>query len=262
MENSKFYPLALEALVELAPEIAAAQTFHRAAPLRPSLDRVLTEIGELPEGALFLGMAEDGLPVLLNLYDPAPGPILVIGEEGAGKTILLKSIANIISKLYQAEDVQFSSVTLAPDEWDGMEHLPHCAGVAGINETSAGEMITSLYEWAHENQQSQQVVIFLLDGFGLSQEWNETVKSHLRWLLMRGPSRRIWPVLTVNSNLLGDIKEWLSLFRILIYGRISNTALADVLTSASRAKLDSLQPGEEFSMKEGDHWLRFWIPQS
>jgi len=261
MNNSKYYPLALEALVELAPEIAAARTESHAQPSRPTLDHIIGQIGSLPAGALFLGMAEDGLPVLLNLYDPSPGPLLIIGDEKAGKTILLKTVASAIASLYDPEDVQFSTATFAPDEWEDMAHLPHCAGVVSIQERDASELVTSLYDWAHENRQSQQVVLFLMDGLEHASEWDENTKSRLRWLLMRGPSRRIWPILTVNSNLMGDVKEWLSLFRISIYGRISNGSLADALTGASRADLDALHTGQEFSMKEGDHWLRFWIPR-
>jgi hypothetical protein len=185
----------------------------------------------------------------------------LIGEEGAGKTVMLKTVASAISKLYQAEDVQFSVATFAVDDWEDMVHLPHCAGVTAINDAEAGELVSSLYEWAHENQQSHQVVLFLLDGLDQVSNWDETTKSRLRWLLLRGPSRRVWPILTVNANLMGDVKEWLSSFHILTYGRISNASLADALTGASRANLDTLQAGKEFSMKEGNRWLRFWIPR-
>ncbi len=112
----------------------------------------------------------------------------------------------------------------------------------------------------HQNNDSQQVVLFFLDGLDKISEWDETLKSQFRWLLMRGPSRRVWPILTLNSTMIGDAKEWFSLFKTFIYGKISNPSLADVLTGAGRANLGALREGVQFSMKEGNHWLRFWIP--
>lgn len=260
MKDSKYYPLALEALVELAPEIAAARIESQSQPEHPSFDAVLERLGSLPAGALFLGMADDGLPVLLNLYDPMPGPLLLVSDRNAGKTDLLVSLAFASSRMYDAEEVQFSVTTHAPEDWAELESLPHCAGISPVEGAEPQELVSSLYEWAHQNGQSGQVVLFLVDGMDKVGTWDETTKSQLRWLLMRGPSHRVWPVLTLNSNLIGDAKEWLSLFKTFIYGKISNGSLADVLTGASRANLGTLREGVQFSMKEGNHWLRFWIP--
>ena len=259
MNNSKYYPLALEALVELAPEIAAARS--EVQPVSTTLDRMLDKLGTLPAGALFLGMADDGLPVLLNLYDSLPGPLLLIGDQQSGKTALLKTLALAIARLYDSEEVQFSATTFYMEDWGDIEHLPHCAGVVPMQENGARELVTSLYDWAHENSRSQQVVLFLLDGLDKTSQWDETTKNQLRWLLMRGPARRIWPILTLNSSMIADAGEWISLFRTFIYGRISNTPLAEMLTGASNANLSTLREGTQFTMKEGNHWLRFWIPQ-
>lgn len=260
MNNSKYYPLALEALVELAPEIAAARLESQSRPEHPALDNVLHGLGALPEGALFLGMANDGLPVLLNLYDPIPGPLMLVGDHNSGKTDMLKSIVVASSKLYEPENIQFSVATHETNDWVELESLPHSAGIIQIQGNEAQELVSSLYDWAHQNAHSQQVVLFFLDGLDKIGDWDETTKSHLRWLLMRGPSRRIWPILTLNSTLIGDAKEWFSLFKTFIYGKISNSSLADVLTGAGRANLGTLREGVEFCMKEGNHWLPFWIP--
>lgn len=258
MNNSKYYPLALEALMELAPEIAASRSRFRSN--RPSLGHVLNGLGALPAGALFLGMADDGLPVLLNLYDATPGPLLIAGDETSGKTTLLKTLSLASSRIYEAEEIQFSVTTSTPEEWGELEHLPHCAGITHIEEEEAQELVTSLYDWAHQNNQSEQVVLFLIDGLDKTGKWSEIAKSSLRWLLARGPARRIWPILTINSSLIPDAKGWISLFRTFIYGKISNESLADALTGASNARLSSLREGEEFSMREGKQWLRFWLP--
>jgi hypothetical protein len=84
---------------------------------RPLLDEVLNEIGQLPRESLFLGKAEDGLPVLLNYQDPTPGPILIFGDPHSGKTDFLRVIAQFAISTYTPADVQFAVMTEQPEEW-------------------------------------------------------------------------------------------------------------------------------------------------
>ena len=60
------YSLILEALAELKPEIDSARRSQQPVPAQPPLSEVLAEFGPMPGEALFLGVASDGLPVLLN----------------------------------------------------------------------------------------------------------------------------------------------------------------------------------------------------
>ena len=80
------FSLMLEAMAELQPEIDAAlrqdSDLPRPVPPAPSLAESLSELGPLPKEAMLLGLASDGLPVLLNLHDPHPGPLLVAADPG------------------------------------------------------------------------------------------------------------------------------------------------------------------------------------
>ena len=97
MNNSmRNFSLMLAALTELQPEIEAAQQ-AKPVPAAPSLADSLSELGPMPREALLLGLASDGLPVLLNLHDPHPGPLLIAADPGTGKTALLQLIARITS---------------------------------------------------------------------------------------------------------------------------------------------------------------------
>src|SRR5574339_1325524 len=98
------YALMMEALNELKSEMdTTRQNQVKATPARPSLHTVLEEYGNMPREALFLGVASDDLPVLLNLHDPIPGPILVAADAGAGKTTLLQTIALAAGAMHQPE---------------------------------------------------------------------------------------------------------------------------------------------------------------
>src|SRR5215475_5945149 len=106
MDELNRYELMLEAMAELKPEIDSARRTE-AKPGLPSLGEVLAEIGPMPIEAMFLGVASDEWPVLLNLHDPVPGPILIAGDAGTGKTALLQTIALAATMMHQPEQLQF-----------------------------------------------------------------------------------------------------------------------------------------------------------
>ncbi len=260
MTEMNRYALMLEALAELKPEIdSARRSQSQPVPALPSLSEVLAEFHPMPSEAMFMGVASDGFPVLLNLHDPMPGPILISGDAGSGKTRLLQIIASAVGQMHRSEDVQFGVLTSHPDEWNGLEEIPNNVGVFPLYHQSAEDFILSLASWAHGNKTSQQTVILLLDDLEAATNMDFDAKQNLRWLFLRGPARRVWPITTVNTNCVENISPWLDAFRTRIFGSIQNSNNARSL-NAENAALEALNIGTQFAMREGDHWLKFWIP--
>lgn len=258
MTNINRYSLMMEALAELKPEIDAARSV-KPVPALPPLSEVLAEFGHMPPEALFLGVASDGLPVLLNLHDPIPGPLLITGDAGTGKTGLLQIITRAAGNMHQPQELQFGILTGHPDEWNAFENIPNNVGVFPFYHQSAEDFILSLASWAHENKTSRQAVLLLLDDLEAASNLNFDARQNLRWLLLRGPARRVWPIITLNSNRMENIGPWLEAFHSRIFGTIQNPQHTKQLDAES-AELDSLNSGSQFTLREGDHWLRFWIP--
>lgn len=252
------YAQMLEAYAELKPEIETARQISPV-PALPSLREVLAEFGPMPEEALFLGVASDGLPVLLNLLDPIPGPLLIIGDSGSGKTVLLQTIARAVEKMHQPEELQFGVVTSRPDEWSGLKDIPNNVGVFSHYDRASEDFILSLASWAHGNKTSSQSVLLLLDGLEAVSKLDLEAVQNLRWLLFRGPARRVWPIVTLNSQDIKNMAPWLEAFRTRILGNMQEGQSIRQLDS-EQADPSSLMNGSEFTMREGDNWLRFWIP--
>ena len=259
-ENNR-YSLMLEALAELKPELGSVRRTQEpvAVPDLPALDEVLNEFGPMPGEALFLGVASDGLPVLLNLHDPLPGPVLLSADSGSGKTSFLKSIASAAGKMHRPEELQFGVLTSHPDEWSAFEDIPNNVGVFPLYHKSAEDFILSLASWAHGNKSSQQSVLLLLDDLEAATNMDFDAKQNLRWLFLRGPARRVWPINTLNPNRMENIIPWLDAFRTRIFGSIRDSQHKHSL-GVENASLDSLNAGSQFVLQEGDHWLKFWIP--
>jgi hypothetical protein len=255
------YALMMEALNELKQEIDPSRqaTQVQPTPALPTLNEVLADYGPMPYEALFLGVAMDNLPVLLNLHDPIPGPILITADPGAGKTTMLQTIALAAGKMHQPQNLQFGVLTNHPDEWNGLEQIPNNVGVFPLTNKSAEDFILSLASWAHDNKTSQQSVLLFLDDLEAASNLDFDARQNLRWLLLRGPARRVWPIITLNPNRMENIMPWLDAFHTRIFGTMQNPRHISQLDAVS-ARLEALHSGSHFTLREGDHWLRFWLP--
>jgi hypothetical protein len=257
MEEYNRYTLMMEALAELKPELEAANQTHPI-PALPTLSEVLAELGPMPAEALFLGVASDGLPVLLNLHDPVPGPILIAGDAGTGKTALLQTIAVAAGLMQQPEQVQFGALTSHPDEWSGFGEVPNNVGIFSIHHRAAKDFILSLASWAHGNK-SNQSVLLLIDDLEEVTKLDDVALQNLRWLLLRGPARRVWPIITLNPNRMKNTEPWLDAFRTRIFSPIQSDQVARLM-NADQAGLGVLNIGTQFALRENNHWIHFWIP--
>ena len=252
------FSLMLEAMAELQPEIEAA--LPKPVPVAPSLADSLSELGPLPREALLLGLASDGLPVLLNLQDPHPGPLLVAADPGAGKTALLEMIAQATADMHTPGEVQFGAVTNYPDEWEHLAGAEHCVGIFPTYHDSAIDFLNSLSGWAHANKGSQQSILLLVDDLESMEHIDFDARQTLRWLLLRGPARRVWPVVSMNTERALRVESWLEAFRTRIFGNIQSDRTAEDLAGIPGTTLKHLQVGLQFALREGDNWLKFWIP--
>ena len=268
MPTHRQFSTALQALTELKTELSTeASTARPTLGSAPALSDVLAELGALPLEALFLGIASDNLPVLLNLYDPHPGPMLIAGDAGSGKTAFLQNVANAVMRTHRPNDVQFGVVTNYPDEWEGIEATSHRVGIFPVGHKSTQEFMQSLASWAHSNKNTHQCVLLLVDDLESVASLDQETVQNFRWLLLRGPVRRVWPLVTLSAPRYGQVISWLQNFRTRVFGRVANGRVAEALGGDNASALGQLEPRIQFSLREKDqrrspaeNWLRFWLP--
>jgi len=264
MDKLNRFAIMMEALTELAQEenlhLPSGTLQPPPEPDQPNLVSVLADTSPLPQGALFLGMADDGLPVLLNLHDPVPGPILIVGDQASGKTNFLQVIARAADVMHTPEHVQYGIITTKPDEWKVLPESQNKAGIFPASDESAKELLQSLVTWSHKNKGGEQSILLFIDDLSIIEALDEQAQQNLRWLLLRGPSRRVWPFITLNSSLAHDLTKWLGFFHTRLFGFIQYADDAQLLIGNRDYTFDTLNSGSQFAMRENDQLLRFWLP--
>lgn len=258
--NPRQVSLALDALDELKTETVTPHP--QPVPAAPALTSVLAELGTLPREALFLGMASNGLPVLLNLHDSVPGPILIVGDAGAGKTAFLKTIARAVALTHRPSEVKFGVITSNFDEWEDVQNPSQCLGVFSSHSHSGQDVLLSMTAWAHGNARANQSMLLLIDDLEAVAGFDFNALQTMRWLLARGPSRRVWLFVTLNAARYGQVISWIPNFRTRIFGRVQDARFAGALGGDAASALDTLQAGTQFSLRENGGWIRFWLPAS
>jgi len=183
----------------------------------------------------------------------------VAGDGGSGKTAFLQSLARA-SNLQDPGDIAFGVLTPFPEEWTALETLPLCLGVWPAFHPSASDFVAQLVSWAEILPQTRQAVLLLFDGFDLMTGSDFQSQHDLRWLLMYGPERHIWPVITVNPARLAHLHPWLEYLHTRVIGKVKNGHNARSLVEDPRLRLADLLPGKQFGLFQSGNWLKFWLP--
>ena len=118
----------------------------------------------------------------------------------------------------------------------------------------------SLASWAHSNKNTHQCVLLLVDDLESVASLDLETLKDFRWLLLRGPARRVWPIVTLSAPRYGQVISWLQNFRTRVFGRVANTQVAEALGGNNASVLTQLEARIQFSLREKDNWLRFWLP--
>lgn len=225
----------------------------------PSLTQALAVMSPMPASALFIGMADDGLPVLFNLRDSSPGPVLVAADAGAGKTRLLQTMARAIEQVHQAVDVRYAVVTEHPGEWRHFEHSRHCERVLAFHQAFTTGYLHCAALGQPSDIRSATSLILLIDGFEeLISDGDLRDSAHA---LLRSPAPRgVFPFVTLNTSSTAFPDRWLDAFTTRLFGYIRDQPTAAALGGSHDHLAVDLQPPSQFCVREGDSWLPFWLP--
>ena len=98
-------------------------------------------------------------------------------------------------------------------------------------------------------------------GDRVNRDLDEEMQSHLDEAVEHGRDPRVFGSLLRTREASRDIKlsAWLDAFHTRIFAPIQSQRQVRQL-DAEQADLNSLTIGSQFVLREGDHWLKFWVP--
>ena len=228
------------------------------------VDACLASLPSLPPQGVLFGVASEGLPVMLDVLNPSPGPVLVLGDIGTGKTDLLRFVAAASARTHRPDQLQFCALARRPEEWAGFERLGNCFGIVSSENGAARRALGELVAFIQDDPDANPMLLLVDDPTGL----DPAALDLFHWLLVHGPAASLWPLVTLNAELALELPSWLALFRTRIFGRIAQPELAAELATstslsagpASDAALHNLLAGAQFCLRSEGHWLRFRVP--
>jgi hypothetical protein len=215
----------------------------------------------LPPSALVLGVAEDGLPVLLDTRAPSSRAILVASDAGAGKTALLRSIASSIRRFHDPDKVRFAVISEHPAEWSDAHAFMHCEGILAFHHAPTTRYLHSVVAGSSRIGVSAGHLFLLIDGFeALASDGD--LRDSARLLLGAAAPSTVTLIVTLNSSESPMPAAWLDCFSVRILGYVQDRRAADCLQPGAQLLSTSLQPPCQFAAHHGGSWLPFWLPET
>jgi len=255
MTTSDQLLLALQAYAEIQPHPSTAGAEKQFVPASTKNRTNLIDRALLPDSSLLLG-----LPVLLDLNNPVPGPILVSGDKSSGKTGLLRFLAQGSELLADPGDTQFAVLTHFPEEWESVDGLPNSMGIWPAYHPSCADLLSRLLSWRDVLPVSRQFILLLIDDLDLFASTDPKIRQDLQRLLQCGPEKHIWPVATVDPSRFERLTPWAGYFHTQIFGHLDRADWKEGLLNPGKFDAEKLIPGKEFAIRMLDDWLKFSIP--
>ena len=240
-----------------------------AAPQRkavPSLAGFLRQHPELPAHTALLGVCDDGLPVLLDLYDAAPGALISMGDERELHLELLRTaVASMVTR-NTPRSVQFVVLTCDAPAWQewivekGFDR--YCLAVEDADSELVREWVLRLADWTEQRrlgQRSGPPVLLVMDTLSFLPRMSYDVRLNFEWMVREGPQAQIWPLAAISTELAKVLhsRRMLRAFQTRILGAAENPSVYSELAGLSPTSVEDFREPGAFAVQVGENWLRF-----
>ncbi len=229
------------------------------------IEEELRKSGALASSCALVGICEDGLPIILDFTNPAPGSLLIAGDPGSGKRQLIDSVLASVSRLSQPGQVQITVISQETEEIQvgvGKENQENYA----LDTRSLAQMIRSYAEEIEQRKSKildDQIQLFVInDLLRLVAMMDTEILSLFNKIIKHGPRYRLWTIAGLNSCDIPALEQRIvEAFRTHFICGMQDKRLAHGLSGNRRLNTHNLNFGSQFFVPFGDQWLRSWICQ-
>jgi hypothetical protein len=216
-----------------------------------------------PPHTILIGICDDDIPLTLSLDNPAPGALLLIGDTGAGKTRLARSILTSAMQMNTPEQVVYSILASDIHEYTDLAEYDNCRSLFALRDPALLDLIDQLYEEGEKrrSQPDKQAVLLVIDDLSkFVQRLNIDRLTKLVHLIKHGPRLRIWIAAALSARDVDSTDpSLLDAFRTHLLGSLADPVLATYLGGDASCPVGQLDKGNQFCASVGGEWLKFWI---
>lgn len=229
--------------------------------------------GAVPSTTAVLGLAENGQPVLLNFNDPHVTHVLLAGQEHAGKTMLLRSLALSLALLNKQSQLQMLVIDTAERRDEGvavsldpLNYLPHLLQDVVQTAEDADALLAFLVQemtYRQNNQVAKPVIVVLIDNVVTllrmgSGEQAQSLHDSLLRLVQRGASVGIHLVLGTRRPEARELDDLRKLdLTVRLVGRVHDAQEALVAAGLPSTQAEYLLGKGDFLAVDAARPVRF-----
>lgn len=235
-----------------------------------NIRRLLKTHNDLPAQSAVLGVDDNDYPVILDLNDPAPGAVIVIGDERNVLLELLRGVVASAAMRNSPHSLQILIFSVDPQSWKrwisahGYDRF--CLSIEGVDDVDLlRDWILRLGDWTEQRrlgQRSGPPVLLVMDTLSFLPRLAYDVRLNFEWMAKEGPPAQIWPVAAISTELaqLLNSRRMLRAFQTRILGYAGDPSFYVQLAGLSEQEAaEFIRPGR-FAVRLSDAWLEFGLP--
>ena len=232
------------------------------------LKELLAQNRNLPPQTVILGICEDGLPLALDLSDPAPGALLALGDMREEQMGLLRTAVASLSLRNNPRAAQFMVFSHQPDSWqawvsqNGFDR--HCIAIENAQEDALRDRILQLADWTEQRrlgQRSGPPVVLVVDTLTFLPRLAYDIRLNFDWLVKEGPQAQIWTIAAISTDLAASLgSRMLRSFQSRIIGCAKDPGFYIRLVGLDEAQARCFDQPGIFAVQIGEGWLKFHLP--
>jgi hypothetical protein len=249
-------------------QVQTAAPLEAAVPLLELLDLV----GAVPEATAVLGISESMEPLLQHFGDANTPHVLIIGDEAAGKTSLLRATAVALALRNRQSVIQFVAICptsadrerhqLQENAWKPLNYLPHMLCDVAFRQTEIRDLLLFLvgemnYRAKHRFAKPR-IVVFIDQLDVVLQRGGSEAAAALHTLVQRGEDVGIHLMMSAREAEPSVFSpHLLSALPVRIVGRSARESAATLLNAQQTAEPAQLLGEGDFLVRQGGRLARF-----
>lgn len=199
-----------------------------------TLSEVCEEILPIPNFSVLIGMAEDHLPILLDVSNPK-SPNLIVWDSVMGQGIgIIRTAIGFVSRYRKQNKTEFVVISDRIEDFSelnenglGTFSNNECVAVVPFWSEISEKVIFGLSEWCSSGRVSRNGIILFVDGIENLEGMSNEVRREFIEVVLRGRRHGIFTIVTAKMEDKERLSAWIGMFQKEIFG-MENMSWFDV----------------------------------